>query len=72
MKYIRMFLEWLFSFFYKEEKPEVKKVKESETEWAKLFNPRDTYYRHGSSYLFRLRRNQLTQGLYSIHDFIGC
>ena len=70
MKYIRMFLEWLFSFFYKEEK--LKKIKESETEWAKLSNPRELYYRYGSSYLFRLRRSQLTHGLYSIDDFTGC
>jgi hypothetical protein len=75
MKYIKLFLEWLFSFFYTKEelRPDVEFTisKQSSEEWNKLSEPRKLYYRHGSSYLFRLRRFQMTNGLYPINYFKG-
>lgn len=75
MKYIRMFLEWLFSFFYTAEElqndiafaPPI----QSEDEWKKIPDPWKLYGGRGSSYLFRLRRFQFTNGLYTIDDFTG-
>lgn len=70
MKLLRRFLEWLLSFFYKDEpiKFEQRKAKD---EWEALIDARAKYYRHGSSYLYRLRRYQATRGYYSINNFAG-
>lgn len=71
MKLIRRFLEWLFSFFYENNPIEFIRRKQSLEEWNKLADPRQLYFRKGSSYLFRLRRNQLSKGYYDVNNFEG-